>query len=110
MIRYDNNYKEYMKHSDSFFFYMYNIIMLRKRDSVFGLGDYELLTIDDQVYAYKRTYKDKSYVILVNLSDDFYEIDEKITEIIKNGKVIKNNNPDYDPEILDAYQAVIIEL
>lgn len=110
MIRYDNNYKEYMKHSDSFFFYMYNIIMLRKRDSVFGLGDYEQLTIDDQVYAYKRTYKDKSYVILVNLSDDFYEIDEKITEIIKDGKVIKNNNPDYDPEILDAYQAVIIEL
>lgn len=110
MIRYDNNYKEYMKHSDSFFFYMYNIIMLRKRDSAFGLGDYELLTIDNQVYAYKRTYKDKSYVILVNLSDDFYEIDEKITEIIKDGKVIKNNNPDYDPEILDAYQAVIIEL
>lgn len=110
MIRYDNNYKEYMKHSDSFFFYMYNIIMLRKRDSAFGLGDYELLTIDNQVYAYKRTYKDKSYVILVNLSDEFYEIDEKITEIIKDGKVIKNNNPDYDPEILDAYQAVIIEL
>ena len=110
MIRYDNNYKEYMKHSDSFFFYMYNIIMLRKRDSAFGLGDYEQLTIDNQVYAYKRTYKDKSYVILVNLSDDFYEIDEKITEIIKDGKVIKNNNPDYDPEILDAYQAVIIEL
>src|SRR5699024_5875858 len=25
MVRYENNYKEYMKHSDSFFFYMYNI-------------------------------------------------------------------------------------
>lgn len=110
MVRYENNYKEYMKHSDSFFFYMYNIIMLRKRESVFGLGDYELLTFDNQVYAYKRTYKDKSYVTLVNLSDDFYEIDEKITDLIKDGEVIKNNNRDYDPEILDSYQAVIIEL
>ena len=110
MIHYDNNYKEYLKHSDSFFFYMYNIIMLRKRESAFGLGDYEVLSIDDAVYAYKRTYKDKSFVILINLSNDFYELDEKITDLIKEGKLIKNNNPDYDPEILDAYQAVIIEL
>ena len=110
MVQYDNNYKEYLKHADSFFFYMYDIIMLRKRDSVFGLGDYEALAIDETTYIYKRTYKDKAYVVLVNLSDDFYEIEEKITDLIKDGKVIKNNNQDYDPEILDAYQAVIIEL
>lgn len=110
MIHYDNNYKDYLKHGDSFFFYMYNIIMLRKKESTFGLGDYEFLSIDETVYAYKRTYKDKAFVVLINLSDDFYELDEKITELIKDGKVIQNNNPDYDPEILDAYQAVIVEL
>lgn len=110
MVQYDNNYKEYLKHADSFFFYMYNIIMLRKRDSVFGLGNYEALTIDETAYVYKRTYKDKTYVVLVNLTDDFYEIEEKITDLIKDGKVIKNNNHDYDPEVLDSYQAVIIEL
>ena len=110
MVQYDNNYKEYLKHADSFFFYMYDIIMLRKRDSVFGLGDYEALAIDETTYIYKRTYKDKAYAVLVNLSDDFYEIEEKITDLIKDGKVIKNNNHDYDPEVLDAYQAVIIEL
>ncbi len=110
MVQYDNNYKEYLKHADSFFFYMYDIIMLRKRDSVFGLGEYEALSIDEATYAFKRTYKDKAYVVLVNLSDDFYEIEEKITDLIKDGKVIKNNNHDYDPEVLDAFQAVIIEL
>ena len=110
MVQYDNNYKEYLKHADSFFFYMYDIIMLRKRESIYGLGDYELLSIDDSLYAYKRTYKDKTHVILINLSNDFYEIEEKITDLIKDGKVIKNNNHDYDPEILDSYQAVIIEL
>lgn len=110
MVDIDNNYKDSLKHGDSFFYFLYETIMLRKRKSAFGLGDYEKLLIDDAVYAYKRTYKDQAYVTLVNLTDDFYEIDETITEIIKNGKVIQNNNPDYDPEILDAYQAVIIEL
>lgn len=110
LVHTDNNYKEYLKHGDSFFYFLYETIMLRKRKSAFGLGEYEKLFIDESVYAFKRTYKDESYVTLVNLTDDFYEIDEKITEIIKDGKVIQNNNPDYDPEILDAYQAVIIEL
>ncbi|WP_296112416.1 alpha-amylase family glycosyl hydrolase [uncultured Anaerococcus sp.] len=110
LIHFDNNYKEYMKHSDSFFHYLYDIIMLRKRESAFALGDYELLSIDEQVYAYKRVHKDKTYVVLINLSDDFYEIKEEITNLIKDGEAIKNNNPDYDPEILDAYQALIIEL
>lgn len=110
MVHTDNNYKEYLKHGDSFFYFLYETIMLRKRKSAFGLGKYEKLYIDESVYAFKRTYKDQSYVTLVNLTDDFYEIDEKITEIIKDGKVIQNNNPDYDPEILDSYQAVIIEL
>ena len=110
LVHTDNNYKEYLKHSDSFFYFLYETIMLRKRKSAFGLGDYEKLSLDESVYAYKRTYKDQAYVVLVNLSNDFYEIDEKITDIIKDGKVIQNNNPDYDPEILDAYQSVIIEL
>lgn len=110
MVHTDNNYKDSLKHGDSFFYFLYETIMLRKRKSAFGLGDYEKLFVDESVYAYKRTYKDESYVTLVNLTDDFYEIDEKITKIIKDGRVIQNNNPDYDPEILDAYQAVIIEL
>lgn len=110
MVDIDNNYKDSLKHGDSFFYFLYETIMLRKRKSAFGLGGYEKLLIDEALYAYKRTYKDQVYVTLVNLTDDFYEIDEKITEIIKDGKVIQNNNPDYDPEILDAYQAVIIEL
>lgn len=110
LVHTDNNYKEYLKHSDSFFYFLYETIMLRKRKSAFGLGQYEKLFIDEAVYAYKRTYKDEVYVVLVNLTDDFYEIDEKITEIIKDGQVIQNNNPDYDPEILDAYQSVIIEI
>lgn len=110
MVDIDKNYKYSLKHGDSFFYFLYQTIMLRKRKSAFGLGQYEKLFIDESIYAYKRTYKDEAYVILVNLTDDFYEIDQEITEIIKDGKVIQNNNPDYDPEILDAYQALIIEL
>lgn len=110
MVNLDNNYKAYLKDKDSFFFLLYKIIMLRKRYSAFGLGDYEKLILDESVYAYKRSYKDDSFVVLVNLTDDFYLIDEEVSAMIGEGEVIFNNNKDFEAEILDAYQALIIKI
>lgn len=110
MVNLDNNYKDYLKDADSFIFYLNELIMLRKRESAFGLGDYEKIFLDDSVYVYKKSYKDTSYLILINLTDDFYELDEKISAMMEDGEVILNNNQDYEPEILDAYQALLIKL
>ncbi|WP_296126242.1 alpha-amylase family glycosyl hydrolase [uncultured Anaerococcus sp.] len=110
MVNLDNNYKDYLKDADSFIFYLNELIMLRKRESAFGLGDYEKIFLDDSVYVYKKSYKDTSYLILINLTDDFYELDEKISVMMEDGEVILNNNKDYEPEILDAYQALLIKL
>ena len=110
MINLDNNYKDYLKDADSFIFYLNELIMLRKRESAFGLGDYEKIFLDDSVYVYKKSYKDTTYLILINLTDDFYELDEKISDLMAEGEVILNNNQDYETEILDAYQALLIKL
>ena len=110
MVNLDNNFKKYLKDGKSFFFVLHEAIMLRKRISAFGLGEYEKLSLDDSAYIYKKTFKDESYVILVNLSDDFYEVDEKIAEEIADGQIILNNNRDFEAEVLDAYQSVIIKL
>lgn len=110
MINLDNNYKDYLKDADSFIFYLNELIMLRKRESAFGLGDYEKIFLDDSVYVYKKSYKDTTYLILINLTDDFYELDEKVSAMMEDGEVILNNNQDYEPEILDAYQALVIKL
>lgn len=110
MVNLDNNYKDYLKDADSFIFYLNELIMLRKRESAFGLGDYEKIFLDDSVYVYKKSYKDTTYLILINLTDDFYELDEKVSVMMENGEVILNNNQDYEPEILDAYQALLIKL
>ena len=110
MVNLDNNYKDYLKDADSFIFYLNELIMLRKRESAFGLGDYEKIFLDDSVYVYKKSYKDTTYLILINLTDDFYELDEKVSVMMEDGEVILNNNQDYEPEILDAYQALLIKL
>lgn len=110
MVNLDNNYKDYLKDADSFIFYLNELIMLRKRESAFGLGDYEKIFLDDSVYVYKKSYKDTTYLILINLTDDFYELDEKVSAMMEDGEVILNNNQDYEPEILDAYQALVIKL
>ena len=110
MINLDNNDKDYLKDADSFIFYLNELIMLRKRESAFGLGDYEKIFLDDSVYVYKKSYKDTTYLILINLTDDFYELDEKVSAMMEDGEVILNNNQDYEPEILDAYQALVIKL
>ena len=110
MVNLDNNFKKYLKDKDSFFFFLHELIMMRKRISAFGLGDYEKIFLDDGIYAYKRTYKDDTYVVLVNLTDDFYELDENISQMIDGAEVISNNNQDFEIELLDAYQALILKI
>lgn len=110
MVNLDNNFKKYLKDKDSFFFFLHELIMMRKRISAFGLGDYEKIFLDDAIYAYKRTYKDDTYVVLVNLTDDFYELDENISQMIDGAEVISNNNLDFEIELLDAYQALILKI
>lgn len=110
MVNLDNNFKKYLKDADSFFFFVHDMIMLRKRESAFGLGDYERLILDESVYAYKKTYKDKSFMVIVNLTDDFYLIEEDLVAILEKGEVLINNNRDFDPEVLDAYQALVLKL
>ncbi|MEY8462178.1 glycoside hydrolase family 13 protein [Streptococcus merionis] len=52
-------------------FYTYqHLISLRKMEDWLIYGDFELLDTEDKVFAYKRQYQDKTYLIAVNLSDD----------------------------------------
>lgn len=110
MVNYNNSYKEDLKNLDSFLYYLHELIMMRKLNSVYGLGSYEKIYLDESVYIFKRTYKDEEYIILVNLSDDFFLIDEKIAEEIKDAEIILNNSNDFEPEALDVYQALILKL
>lgn len=110
MVNYNNSYKEDLKNLDSFLYYLHELIMMRKLNSIYGLGSYEKIYFDESAYIFKRTYKDEEYMILVNLSDDFFLIDEEISEEIKDAEIIINNSKDFEPEALDVYQALILKL
>ena len=110
LVHINHNYKKFLKDGDSIFYFTYKLIMLRKRHSAFALGDYEKIFFDSSVYIYKRTYKNDTYIVLINLTDDFYELDEKISDLIGNGEILINNNLDFEKELLDAYQALVIKI
>ena len=110
LVNKNNSFKQELKDIDSFLYYLNDLIMKRKINSAYGLGDYEKISIDESAYIYKRSYKDDEYIVLVNLSDDFYLVDEDIAQIIEGGEVLINNKRDFEPEVLDIYQALVIKL
>ncbi|NVF11179.1 hypothetical protein HV819_04125 [Anaerococcus sp. AGMB00486] len=110
MVNYNNSYKEDLKNLNSFLYYIHELIMMRKINSIYGLGSYEKIYFDESAYIFKRFFKDEEFMVLVNLSDDFVLIDEKIAEEIKDAEIILNNKRDFEPEALDVYQALILKL
>lgn len=110
LVNKNNSFKQELKDIDSFLYYLNDLIMKRKINSAYGLGSYEKISIDESAYIYKRSYKDGEYIVLVNLSDDFYLVDEDIAQMIEGGEVLINNKRDFEPEVLDIYQALVIKL
>ena len=110
LVNKNNSFKQELKDIDSFLYYLNELIMKRKINSAYGLGAYEKISLDESAYIYKRSYKDDDYIVLVNLSDDFYLVDEDISKEIEDGEVLINNKKDFEPEVLDIYQALVIKL
>lgn len=110
LVNKNNSFKQELKDIDSFLYYLNELIMKRKINSAYGLWSYEKISLDESAYIYKRSYKDDDYIVLVNLSDDFYLVDEDIGKEIEDGEVLINNKKDFEPEVLDIYQALVIKL
>lgn len=110
LVNKNNSFKQELKDIDSFLYYLNELIMKRKINSAYGLWSYEKISLDESAYIYKRSYKDDDYIVLVNLSDDFYLVDEDISKEIEDGEVLINNKKDFEPEVLDIYQALVIKL
>ena len=59
-----------MANPDSIFYTYQKLVALRNEEDWLINGDFELLETADKVFAYKRVTKDKSYLVVVNLSDE----------------------------------------
>ena len=91
-------------------FYCYRkLIHLRRENPIMVYGDYELLLPDDEnIYAYTRTYQDKTWLVICNFYKDSVEFSLNGT-----GKVLisnyENSCTDLKNGRLRPYEAVIYE-
>lgn len=112
------NYKninvEESLNSDNSIVSMYKkLIQLRKDNPLVVWGDYQLLLSDHPtVYAYKRSYKGKTWLVAANVSDKDERLELDETNGV--GEVIVSNYTrgsfSLEKAVLRPYEAIVIEL
>lgn len=99
------------KSKKSIFKYYQQLISLRHDEEILTKGNYEELLKDDKdVFAYKRNWNDKSWLIIVNMTDKDISL-EKLQDELKNySKVILHNyKGEKLMQNLKPYEACILE-
>ena len=105
----DINVEAALANPDSIFYTYQKLVALRKEEDWLIDGDFELLETADKVFAYRRSTEEKSYLVVVNLSDEAQpfelELPSKET-IISNTQVAKV----LESKTLQAWDAFCIAL
>ena len=103
------NVENALADKNSVFYCYQKLIQLRKENPIMVYGDYELLLPDDEnIYAYTRTYQDKTWLVICNFYKNSVEFSLNGT-----GKVLisnyENSCTDLKNGRLRPYEAVIYE-
>lgn len=103
------NVKQALADENSIFYCYQKLIQMRKENPIMVYGDYELLLPKDKnIYAYKRTYQNKTWLIICN----FYEHNVKFS-LNGTGKILisnyENSCTDLTKGKLRPYEAIIYE-
>lgn len=103
------NVKQALADKNSIFYCYQKLIQMRKENPIMVYGDYELLLPKDKnIYAYKRTYQNKTWLIICN----FYEHNVEFS-LNGTGKILisnyENSCTDLTKGKLRPYEAIIYE-
>ncbi|WP_204966497.1 glycoside hydrolase family 13 protein [Megamonas hypermegale] len=103
------NVKQALADKNSIFYCYQKLIQMRKENPIMVYGDYELLLPEDKnIYAYKRTYQNKTWLIICN----FYEHNVEFS-LNGTGKILisnyENSCTDLTKGKLRPYEAIIYE-
>lgn len=80
------NVKNALEDKNSLFYTYQNLIKLRKTEDVITEGKFELINFGEDIFAYKREYKDTELIVISNLTNKDVMLDSET-----NGKPIMNN-------------------
>ena len=78
---------------------------LRKEYEIITLGKYELIMKDDEnIFAYKRLYKDEEMIVYCNFSNQEVGYD---TSILNDEKILIKNYEKHQKGTLKPYESIV---
>lgn len=94
-----------MKDTNSIFHTYQKLIQLRKEYEIITLGKYELIMKDDEnIFAYKRLYKDEEMIVYCNFSNQEVGYD---TSILNDEKILIKNYEKHQKGTLKPYESIV---
>lgn len=116
-LKVNPNYKEInvekaIQDKNSIYHYYKKLIQLRKNNPALIYGNYELLLDNhDQIYAYLRSYENKSVLILANLFPEacHFNLPSEVKESTKE-LLLSNYQDDFEELKLRPYEARVYEV
>ena len=94
-----------MKDTNSIFHTYQKLIQLRKEYEIITLGKYELIMKDDEnIFAYKRLYKDEELYVYCNFSNQEVGYD---TSILNDEKILIKNYEKHQKGTLKPYESIV---
>lgn len=106
------NVESNLEDPNSVFHTYRKLIQLRDEHAIITEGDFELVMEDHpQLFAYERSYKDQTWLVVANFSDAVCEVD--FSENKTNSKVILSNTGKTDYDLshvrLEPYETFVVE-
>lgn len=99
------NAEDEINNSNSIFHTYQKLIQLRKEYEIITLGKYELMMKDNEnIYAYKRLYKDEEMIVYCNFTDKEVSYD---ASILNDEKILIQNYEKHQKGTLKPYESIV---
>lgn len=99
------NAEDEINNSNSIFYTYQKLIQLRKNYEIITLGKYELMMKDNEnIYAYKRFYKDEEMIVYCNFSNQDVVYD---SSILNDEKILIQNYEKHQKGTLKPYESIV---
>ncbi len=95
----------------SIYSYYQQLIKLRHEHEIMVEGDVQMVLEDDEnIFAYTRSYKGQSWLILANMSEKIINLPEQIRELLVGNNMVLSNVKYTEEGNLSPYQAMIVDI
>ncbi len=106
------NVQNSLRDSDSIWHHYKTCLALRKKYKTFVYGDFkEYMTTSQSVFIYERRDEDGTFLVLLNLTDEYQSLSVSLPEYSINDMVLSNySNGEQETSVLKPWEATIYSI